>query len=110
MARVKPHSPYVQDAARLLGEQIRMARRARGWSQQELADRAGITAPTLRKVENGNLGVALGTAFEVAALTGVPLFYDDRERLSMDLDRTQARSALLPRRVSTRRGHVHDDF
>jgi transcriptional regulator with XRE-family HTH domain len=110
MARVRPHSPYVQDAARLLGEQIRAARRARGWSQQELADRAGITAPTLRKVETGDLGVALGTAFEVAALTGVPLFYEDRERLSMDLDRTQARSALLPKRVSARRRQVHDDF
>lgn len=110
MARSKPHSPYAKDAAQLLGEQIRAARRARGWSQQELADRAGITAPTLRKVENGNLGVALGTAFEVAALTGVPLFYEDRDRLSMDLDRTQARSALLPQRVPARRGQVDDDF
>ncbi len=92
----------------MLGEQVRAARRGRGWSQQDLADRAGVTVPTLRKVENGDLGVALGIAFEVAALTGVPLFYEDRERLSMDLDRTQARSALLPQRVRTR--PVHDDF
>lgn len=110
MKRTKQNSPYVQEAAQLLGEHVRAARRARGWSQQDLADRAGVTAPTLRKVENGDLGVALGTAFEVAALTGVPLFYQDRERLSMDLDRTQARSALLPKRVRTRRGQVHDDF
>lgn len=110
MARAKPYSPYVHDAARLLGEHVRAARRARGWSQQDLADRAGVAVPTLRKVENGDLGVALGTAFELAALTGVPLFFEDRERLSMDLDRARARSALLPQRVRRRSGGVHDDF
>jgi transcriptional regulator with XRE-family HTH domain len=110
MARVKPVSPYVKDAARLLGEQIRLARRSRGWTQQDLADRAGITVPTLRRIERGDLGVALGTAFEVAALSGVQLFHGDRERLTMDLDRTVARSALLPGRVRARREPVRDDF
>lgn len=110
MARIRQHSAYVRNAAALLGEQIRLARLERRWSQLELASRAGITVPTLRKIENGDLGVALGTAFEVAALTGVPLFYDDRERLSIDLDRTAARSALLPQRVRTRNRPVHDDF
>jgi transcriptional regulator with XRE-family HTH domain len=110
MARAKPHSPYVKDAARLLGEQIRLARRSRAWTQRDLADRAGITVPTLRRIERGDLGVALGTAFEVAALSGVPLFHSDRERLTMDLDRTAARSALLPGRVRARREPARDDF
>jgi transcriptional regulator with XRE-family HTH domain len=106
----KRHSAYVRDAGRLLGEQIRLARLQRKWSQRELAQRAGITAPTLSKLENGDLSVALGTAFEVAALAGVPLFHEDRDRLSIDLDRTAARAALLPQRVRAKGRPVHDDF
>ncbi len=77
---------------------------------QELADRAGITPFTLRKVERGDLTVGLGVAFEVAALTGVPLFHEDRSRLRSDLDRARDRLALLPERVRTRREDVKDDF
>ena len=102
MARVRPYSPRVVEAAQLLGEQVRVARRVRRWTQADLAGRAGITADTLRKVENGDLSVSLGTAFEVAALVGVPLFHDDADRLTLDLDRTQARSALLPKRIRRR--------
>lgn len=110
MARVRPYSPRVVEAAQLLGEQVRVARRVRRWTQADLAGRAGITADTLRKVENGDLSVSLGTAFEVAALVGVPLFHDDADRLTLDLDRTQARSALLPKRIRRRPSEVKDDF
>ena len=98
------------EAARLLGEQVRLARRTRRWTQADLAGRAGITVETLRKVEQGDLSVALGTALEAAALVGVPLFHDDPSRLTLDLDRTEARSALLPKRVRRRSAEVKDDF
>jgi transcriptional regulator with XRE-family HTH domain len=110
MERARTYSPYAVEAAQLLGAQIRLARRERRWSQQELADRAGIRRETLRKIERGDLSVGLGTAFEVAALTSVPLFQEDRSRLKIDLDRTRDRSALLPQRVRTRRGDAKDDF
>ena len=99
MPRGRPHSRYTVEAAQLLGAQIQAARRERRWSQAELAGRAGITKPTLSKVERGDLGVAIGTVFEVATLVGVPLFHEDRSRLTLDLDRTTGRSALLPQRV-----------
>ena len=109
--RPRPHSPYAVDAARLLGAEIRLARRRRRWSQDELAARAGITTRTVYKIEHGDLSVGLGAAFEAAALLGVPLFHADRSRLSVDLDHAEARSALLPR---PRRTHpddeVMDDF
>ncbi|MDQ3091184.1 MAG: helix-turn-helix domain-containing protein [Actinomycetota bacterium] len=110
MKRARTYSPYAVEAAQLLGAQIRRARRERRWSQQELADRAGIDRETLRKIERGDLSVGLGTAFEVAVLTGVPLFQEDRARLKSDLDRARDRDALLPRRVRARRGDVKDDF
>jgi transcriptional regulator with XRE-family HTH domain len=95
--RPRPRSPYAVDAARLLGSQINLARRERRWSQEELAERIGVTARTVYKIERGDLSVSLGAAFEAAALVGVPLFYSDHARLSGELDRVRARSALLPR-------------
>lgn len=114
MVAAKPerrYSPYAVDAARLLGAQIRLARRERRWSQVELGSRAGITSRTVSKIEHGDLSVGLGAAFECAALVGVPLFHAERSRLSADLDRTEARSALLSRPSRTRPDHeVKDDF
>ncbi len=109
--RPRPRSPYAIEAARLLGAQIRLARRERRWSQDELAERAGITARTVYKIEHGDLSVGLGAAFEAAALLGVPLFHAERSRLGADLDRTEARSALLPRPTRPRpTDEVNDDF
>jgi transcriptional regulator with XRE-family HTH domain len=113
MAQRRPrrYSPYAVEAARLLGAQIRLARRERRWSQDELAARAGITPRTVSKIEHGDLSVGLGAAFEAAALLGVPLFHADRSRLSADIDRAEARSALLPRPSRARPDdEVKDDF
>jgi transcriptional regulator with XRE-family HTH domain len=109
--RPRPHSPYAVEAARLLGAQIRLARRERRWSQDELAARAGITPRTVSKIEHGDLSVGLGAAFEAAALLGVPLFHAERSRLRADIDRAEARSALIPRPSRTRpHEEVQDDF
>jgi transcriptional regulator with XRE-family HTH domain len=107
----RPYSPYAVEAARLLGAEIRLARRRRRWSQDELAARTGVTARTIYKVERGDLSVGLGAAFEAAALLGVPLFHSDPSRLSADVDRAEAQSALLPRPSRTRSDdEVKDDF
>lgn len=110
MSQKLPRSPYAVDAARLLGARVRLARRERRWSQQELASRVGVTPRTVYKIEHGDLSVGLGAAFEAAALLGVPLFYAERSRLTAELDRLDARTALLPRPVSSELGQVNDDF
>lgn len=109
--RPRAYSPYAVEAARLLGAQIRLARRERRWSQDELATRVGITGRTVYKIEHGDLSVGLGAAFEAAALLGVSLFHAERSRLSSELDRVEARSALLPRPTRSRPdGEAKDDF
>lgn len=110
MPRDRPRSRHAIEAAQLLGAQIQVARRDRQWSQKELASRAGITTPTLSKIEKGDLGVAVGTVFEIAWLVGVPLFHEDPVRLALDRDRTAARSALLPQRVRTPKREIFEDF
>jgi transcriptional regulator with XRE-family HTH domain len=109
MPKARTYSPYTIEAARLLGSEIAQARRERRWSAQELADRIGVTRPTLTKIERGDPGVGLGLAFEAAALLGVPLFEADPARLSAEATRARERLALLPRRIR-RPGAVRDDF
>lgn len=103
------NSPYTLEAARLLGERIRLSRRERRWTLQELAERVGVSIPTMRKVERGDPGVGLGIAFEAATLTGVPLFHPDPSRLSLEAARVEDRLAVLPRLVR-KPAEVDDDF
>jgi len=93
----------------LLGTRIRLARRERRWTLQELADRVGVTAVTMRKVERGDPSVRLGVAFEAATVVGVPLFHQDRSRLSLEQARVDDRLAVLPRLVR-KSTEVSDDF
>lgn len=50
----------VVHAAVRLGDNIRTARTRRRMRQSDLARRAGITVPTLRRVEQGSLGTGMG--------------------------------------------------
>jgi DNA-binding XRE family transcriptional regulator len=70
MAKQRTYSKYAQEAALLLGKQIKPARKQRKWSEQNLADRAGISRVTLQKMENGEMTCAIGLVFEAAALVG----------------------------------------
>jgi hypothetical protein len=63
----------------------------------------------MRKVERGDPTVSLGVAFEAATLVGVPLFHEDRSRLSLEAARVEDRLAVLPRSVR-RPARVEDDF
>jgi transcriptional regulator with XRE-family HTH domain len=110
MKRVRAYSRYAEQAALLLGQQVELARRERSWPIRELAERAGVSVNTIRKVESGDMTVAIGTAFDVAALLGVPLFHEDHDRVAIEAELTTARLAVLPRRTRAPRRQVHDDF
>lgn len=97
-------------AAEALGLEIARARRAQRWSVTELAERAGISVPTLRNIERGVPTVALGSAFEVATLVGLDLFGEDVEGLERMVERGRERLELLPARVRDRSRPVRDDF
>jgi transcriptional regulator with XRE-family HTH domain len=109
MKRIRTYSPMTVEAAKLLGSRVRLARRQRRWTLQELAERVGVTQVTLRKVERGDLTVALGVAFEAATVLGVPLFHEDSVRRSLERSRIDDRLAVLPQLVR-KPAEVDDDF
>jgi transcriptional regulator with XRE-family HTH domain len=101
--------PVSIEAGRLLGAQIRMARSRRHWSLSDLAERARITKTTALKIERGDPTVGLGMAFDAAVVCGVPLFVEDRPRLSLEVERASDGLALLPKRIRSS-VETDDDF
>jgi len=110
MAKDRTYSRYTREAANLLAKQIQLGRRQLKWTEHELADRAGISRATLQKIEKGELSVAVGLVFEVAALVGIALFDEDRTSLTTHIARTDDKLALLPAAVRKRRKPVDDEF
>ena len=110
MRRTHTYSHQTLDVARVLGLEVAAARRDRRWTIAELAERAGVSPVTVRKVERGDPTVALGTAFEVATIVGIRLLGVGPDELSDRVARSRDRLALLPARVRERSGEVHDDF
>ena len=110
MAKQRTYSRYARQAAILMGEQIRLGRKQRRWTEKSLADRAGISRATLQKIENGEMSSAIGLVFEVATLVGVKLFESETLPLSMHIEQTRDKIALLPQRIKTKKKDVYDDF
>lgn len=92
-------SPAVSAALVVVGQEIRTARQERGWTIQELADRAGVSEKTVRSVEAGSTTAAVGTVFELGWLVGLNLLGRDEDELPTLLARGQERLSLSPQRV-----------
>lgn len=110
MAKQRTYSRYALEAAVLMGEQIKLGRKQRRWSEKNLADRAGISRATLRKIESGEMSCAVGLVFELATLVGVKLFDPDSMSLAKHIEQTRDKIALLPQRIQTPKKAVRDDF
>ncbi len=108
----KTHSfaPQTLDAAQVLGAQIAQARRERGWTVEELAERIGVSTRTVYNLEHGSPTVTMGLAFEAATLLGISLFAADGPELARLARQGRETLALLPSRVRPSRDAVRDDF
>lgn len=106
----RSHSRHTRDAVALLGGLIRAARKERGLTAQELADRAGISRGLLQRIEKGDPKCEIGAAFEAAAIVGVALFHADDAMLTERLRQTRDKLALLPKSVRKPPKAVRDDF
>jgi len=110
MAKQRVYSEYAQEAAVLMGQLIKLGRKERRWSEQNLADRAGITRTTLQKIEKGEMSCAVGSVFELATLVSVQLFEQNDMPLAKHIEHTRDKIALLPKRIVQPNKAVRDDF
>lgn len=63
---------FVSDSGSL-GNRIRECRVARGWSQQELATRSGLSRPAISAIEIGRIVPAVTAALRLAGVFGCPV-------------------------------------
>lgn len=59
-----------EDAVARFGKKVRAARQARGWTQEELADRAGLAPVQVSRVERGVREVRLTTLLRLVSALG----------------------------------------
>jgi|RhiMethySRZTD1v2_1073278.scaffolds.fasta_scaffold30651_3 transcriptional regulator with XRE-family HTH domain len=64
-----------------LGSRLEMARKRRRMTQHTVAVRAGVSVPTLRKLEQGDAGVSLATFLRILQVLGLAA---DIDRLAAD--------------------------
>lgn len=58
---------------KLIGEQLRLIRKAKKMSQEEVAEKAGMSAPRISEIENGKQNTTIGTLGKIMnALTITP--------------------------------------
>ena len=108
--KTRAFAPQTLDAAQVLGGHIAQARRARGWTAAELAERVGVSPRTITSLENGTPTVAMGIAFDAATMLGISLFGVEGSELAALARRTRDTVALLPSRVYQTSEPVRDDF
>ncbi len=118
MPRKRVYSKYAEQAVQLLGQQIKLGRKRKRWSQLELAERAGVGRTTVQKAEAGDMGREIGLVFELASVVGIPLFVpeaSDHTRaqnasLAREIRHSEELLALLPRNTHRPRTVADDDF
>ncbi len=106
----RTYSQHSKTVMNLLAKQIQLGRKQRGWSEQELATRAGISRATVQKIEKADPGVAVGLVFECAFLVGVTLFAPEKATLVTEMNRLGQYLSLFPKRTHPQKIDLDDNF
>jgi transcriptional regulator with XRE-family HTH domain len=102
MGRTTPDLPLkVQRALNKLGSDIRDARRRRRIPTALMAERAGISRPTLRKVEDGDPAVSLGIYANVLFVLDLHDGLEDLADAANDRLGLELQAEELPERIHT---------
>lgn len=107
----RPFTKTTIEATKLLGQLIKLARKKRRMSENELAERAHIARSTLQKIEKGDPSINIGLAFEAASVMGVPLFSAENPKaLTMHNHATYEKLTLLSSKPGKNSRELKDDF
>ena len=86
-----------------MSEFLRLARKRRGWRQEDVAQRLKVSVDTVKRVEKGNKGVSIGLILDLLSLyqrleafSDVVNPYKDEVGIGMETERS-------PKRISGNR-------
>ena len=92
-----------------LGNLIKLARKERGFSQQELAERINISRSLIQRIESGHSKCTIGNVFEACFVLGIPLMGCDKEHVNNLSRMLSYMNVLLPEGIPNKK-IVNDDF
>lgn len=100
------------DAARILGQQIRLGRHERKMTAARLAELSDVSQRTMTLIERGDPNVSLGNVLNAAAHAGVALFdITDPKTLARTRQQGEQALTLIPSNVRNRKEKsIDDDF
>jgi len=94
----------VTRALRAIGENFAVWRKLRGLTEEQVADRAGVSRGTVRRLESGTSSVSLENMLRIARALGVlDEITGAVDPYSTDVGRLRSEE-ILPQRVRTRQG------
>jgi transcriptional regulator with XRE-family HTH domain len=87
---------FAMSSVSRIGKQIQLLRDRSGFSQDELASRAGISKTTLQNIEWGSSNPTIGTLESISETLGVPFveLYDGPDGVRMPSDVIWAKGAI----------------
>lgn len=93
-----------------LGARLKEARLRRNWSQQQTAEKAGLSESSIKKVEAGSPRITVGAYLSLLDVYGMPTAFDRVLAAGTDtLGEALARSATRQRAGSPRRSVAEDE-
>lgn len=94
--------PRAHNDPEALGQQIRRARRARGFTLKTLAERTGLSLRFLSEIERGKEGASIGRVLQVAEVLGLTFPVRLGEQARVDLERYPVLKSLAWQRRGQR--------
>lgn len=85
-------------SGKVVGRQVRSLRKARKWTQEDLSDRSGLSADTIRRLEHGSFSPSLETLNKLCSGLNMQLssFFEAAE-LGAQNEGQEIRDLLLTR-------------
>ena len=77
--------PQIERTVSELGAKVARARSARGWSLAQLAQRAGVSAATVHKIEKSGMTPTIASLMKIAAALGTSVAYFVDEPATQDV-------------------------
>lgn len=102
--RIPPTHPRVQRQIEALSQRLRAARMRRSMTQEVMAERVGVSVPTIAKLENGDPSTSLATVLRVLTVLGMAGDIDliaAQDTLGRELQDNALRRTNAPPRIRT---------
>ncbi len=104
------NSRVTKNTVLYLGNLIKIARKERGFTQEELGERINASRSLIQRIESGNAKVAIGTVFEACYIVGIPLLGCDEKHVNNLTRMLSYMNRILPVNIPAKNIKFDDNF